>query len=70
MKAGVGIGVIDCFVGDRDPGIVRVLPHPVWSQTAWAEIHVAMVHAPRIRVVTNFLRDLFAAEKELLAGNG
>ena len=70
VKAGVGIGVIDCFVGDRDPGIVRVLPHPVWSQTAWAEIHVAMVHAPRIRVVTNFLRDLFAAEKELLAGNG
>lgn len=69
VKAGVGVGVLDCFVGDRDPGLIRVVANPVWSQTAWAEIHVAMVNAPRIRAVTDFLRDIFTEDAELLAGN-
>ena len=69
VKAGVGIGVLDCFAGDRDPGLTRVVTDPVWTQTAWAEIHVAMVRAPRIRAVTDFLRDVFAEEADLLAGN-
>lgn len=68
VKAGVGIGVLDCFVGDRDRGLTRVVADPVWSQTAWAEIHVAMVNAPRIRVVTDFLRDIFEENAEFLAG--
>ena len=68
VRAGVGIGLLDCFVGDRDPDLRRVVKEPVWTQTAWAEIHVAMVKAPRIRAVTDFLRDLFAEEAELLAG--
>ena len=69
VRAGVGIGVLDCFVGDRDPGLYRVLPKPVWSQTAWAEIHLAMAKAPRIRAVMDFLRDAFAAEAPLLCGD-
>jgi len=70
VKAGVGIGVLDCFVGDRDPSLSRVLADPVWTQTAWAEIHMAMVRAPRIRAVTDFLREVFTEEAALLAGNG
>jgi DNA-binding transcriptional LysR family regulator len=69
IKAGVGIGMLDCFAGDRDPELRRVVKKPVWTQTAWAEIHVAMAKAPRIRAVTDFLRDVFAEESELLAGN-
>lgn len=68
VKAGVGIGVLDCFAGDRDPGLTRVVADPVWTQAAWAEIHVAMVKAPRIRAVTDFLRDVFAEEADMLAG--
>jgi len=68
VKAGIGIGVLDCFVGDRDPDLHRVLPNPVWTQTAWAEINLAMAKAPRIRVVTDFLQDIFAAEEKLLSG--
>ena len=68
VKAGVGIGVLDCFVGDRDPDLQRVLPNPVWTQTAWAETHLAMAKAPRIRVVLDFLQEIFAAEKTLLSG--
>ncbi len=68
VRAGVGIGVLDCFVGDRDPDLHRVLPKPVWTQTAWAEIHLAMAKAPRIRVVMDFLQAIFAAEENLLSG--
>lgn len=70
VQAGVGIGVLDCFVGDRDPTLTRVLADPVWTQTAWAEIHMAMVKAPRIRAVTDFLGEVFKEEAEFLVGNG
>lgn len=69
IKAGIGIGVLDCFAGDRDPDLRRVVEKPIWTQTAWAEIHVAMAKAPRIRAVTDFLRSVFSQEAELLAGN-
>lgn len=67
-KAGVGIGVLDCFVGDLDPGLTRVVPDPVWTQTAWAEVHIAMAKAARISAVTDFLRQVLAEEADLLAG--
>ena len=69
IKAGIGIGVLDCFAGDRDPDLRRVVEEPVWTQTAWAEIHMAMAKAPRIRAVTDLLRNVFSEEAELLAGN-
>ncbi len=68
VRAGVGIGLLDCFVGDRDPRLRRVLPDPVWTQTAWAEVHLAMARAPRILVVLDFLRAIFAEEERLLSG--
>ncbi len=68
IKAGIGIGVLDCFAGDQDPDLRRVLEEPIWTQTAWAEIHLAMTRAPRIRAVTDFLQGLFSEEAELLAG--
>jgi len=68
VRAGVGIGVLDCFVGDRDPDLSRVLADPVWTQTVWAEVHVSMSKAPRIRIVMEFLQEVFAAEEELLSG--
>lgn len=68
VKAGVGIGILDCLVGDSDPELRRVVDKPVWTQTAWAEIHVAMVNSPRIRAVTTFLREIFDENAALLAG--
>jgi DNA-binding transcriptional LysR family regulator len=68
VRAGVGIGLLDCFVGDRDPGLHRVLANPVWTQTVWAEVHMSMSRAPRIRIVMDFLREVFAADEKLLSG--
>lgn len=68
VRAGVGIGVLDCFVGDMDPALRRVLPNPVWTQTAWSEVHVSMARAPRIRAVMDFLQDIFTENSDLLLG--
>jgi DNA-binding transcriptional LysR family regulator len=68
IRAGIGIGVLDCFVGDSDPGLRRVLPEPVASQILWAEAHVAMVRAPRIQAVIDFLGEIVAKDSDLLEG--
>jgi len=67
-RSGIGIAVLDCFVGDRDPRLRRVLPDVVASQFVWAETHVAMARAPRIRVMLDFLRAIFNEEADALAG--
>lgn len=67
-RAGVGIGVLDCFVGDSDPGLRRVQSEPVATQDLWAEVHVAMARSPRIRAVIDFLGEIFREAAALLAG--
>jgi hypothetical protein len=34
----------------------------------WAETHVAMARVPRVRAVTDFMAEIFAAEADLIAG--
>lgn len=36
-RADICIGILDCFVGDSDPSLRRVLSYPVASQIVWAE---------------------------------
>lgn len=69
VRAGIGIGLMDCFVGDADPGLCRVLPEPVEVFETWAEAHVAMFRAPRMQAVIGFLSEVFAEEAALLAGD-
>ena len=69
-RAGIGIGVLDCIVGDGDPGLCRVLPDPISSHIVWAESHVAMARAPRVRAVIDFLIEIFAENAGSLRGTG
>lgn len=68
-RASVGIGVLDCFVGDSDPALRRVVEEPVSVQNMSAEVHLAMARAPRIRAVLAFLADNFRANADALVGN-
>lgn len=67
-RAGLGVAVIDCFVGDRYPTLRRVRPEPVDHYDLYAVAHVGMFKVPRIRAVVDFLAQLFAEEKDLLEG--
>ncbi len=68
VRAGLGIGLVDCFAGDADPALRRHAPEPVMVSEMWAIAHVEMWHAPRVRAVVDFLSEICAAEADLLAG--
>lgn len=69
-RAGIGIGVLDCIVGDADQALGRVLPDPISSHIVWAEAHIAMARAPRVRAVIDFLAETFAQNADRLLGTG
>ncbi len=67
-RAGIGIGLIDCFVGDADPLLRRVRPEPVEYYEVWAVVHVEMHKSPRVRAVMDFLSEVYREDAELLEG--
>ena len=68
IRAGVGIGLLDCFAGDTDPRLRRVMSEPVALYDMWAVVHVEMRQAPRVRAVMDFLTEIYAEEADLIEG--
>jgi DNA-binding transcriptional LysR family regulator len=68
-RAGLGIAMLPCFLGDTEPGLVRALPR-LERQTyaVWVLTHPDLRNTARIRSFTRFLADAFAAQAELLEG--
>lgn len=69
VKAGAGIGVMPCFIGDSDPGLARAGPI---IDDLREEQHLVMHgddrHQPHIRQVIDRLVALYAENQDLLAG--
>ena len=68
IRAGVGIGLVDCFAGDTDPFLRRFVPDPVAFYDLWAIVHVEMRQAPRVRAVVDFITEVVAEEADLIEG--
>ncbi len=68
VRAGLGVGFLDCCIGDSDPGLRRFLPDPVDVSPLLAISHVDMQRAPRVRAVTDFLVGLFEDQADLIEG--
>lgn len=69
VRAGIGVGLLDCFVGDASSALRRALPEPVMFHEMWAVVHVEMHKSPRVRAVMDFLTEIFAEDADLIAGN-
>lgn len=56
VKQGIAIGILDAYIGDADPGVVRVLPdlEPL-SFPIWLVAHREVTTSRRIRRVYDFL---------------
>lgn len=67
-RAGIGVALVDCFAGDRDPGLRRFLPDVVDLAPLLAVTHVDVHKAPRVRAVTDFLIDLHRSQADLIEG--
>lgn len=68
-KAGLGVVKIPCFLGDPEPGVMRVpgtVPEPSWS--VWLLTHEDLRHTARVRAFMDFMADAFTKHKPLLEG--
>jgi DNA-binding transcriptional LysR family regulator len=67
VKGGFGLGVIPCFVGDREPDLVRV-SSPIVDERSelWLIIHEDLRRAPRVRAVVDRIVALFERQRRML----
>ena len=67
-QAGMGIGILPCYVGDTEPGLVRVSKERVIVRHVWLALHQDLQHAGRIRACADHLTDGILAMSATLAG--
>ncbi|MDJ0388746.1 LysR family transcriptional regulator [Roseomonas sp. E05] len=69
IRAGLGIGHLPCFVGDTQPGLVRLSP-PVaeLAGTLWLLTHPDLRQTPRIRVLLDHLAEEITLCRPLVEG--
>jgi DNA-binding transcriptional LysR family regulator len=67
--AGVGIGVLPCFAGDRNPNLERIGPSlPELTQDQWLVMHQEDRHRPEVRTVIERIATLLKANELLFSG--
>src|SRR5258708_19426345 len=68
-RAGVGLAVLPCYLGDPDPALKRVGGVvPEVSADQWLLVHRDLRALPRVRAVMDAVIDLFQRERPLLEG--
>ena len=69
LRAGAGIGVLPCFVGDLDPGLERVGEElPELRHRQWIVMNNDDRHRSDIRAVAERLSKLLKSHRDILAG--
>jgi DNA-binding transcriptional LysR family regulator len=63
-----GIGILECYIADSDPELVRVWQEPVFKDTWWLVVHKDLRHAARVRAVLDFLVDQATTRHDQLLG--
>ncbi|WDZ97540.1 LysR family transcriptional regulator [Herbaspirillum sp. WKF16] len=62
VAAGVGLGVLPCFLARREPGLVRLLPEEIrLSRAYWLLTHADARDLVRVQVVADFIVARLAA---------
>jgi DNA-binding transcriptional LysR family regulator len=67
LRAGAGVGVIPCFLGDRDPALTRVTGE-VHVESIWLVAPIELARTRAVRKVSRFVADAFAANAKALRG--
>lgn len=69
VRQGIGVAHLPCFIGDADPGLVRIPGSKVRKLgTLWILTQGETHKTKRVRVFTGFLSRRLAAHSPLLAG--
>jgi len=70
LAAGMGVGMMPCYLGDADDRLVRMTP-PFESLTLklWLLTHQDLRHTARVKALLAFMRDELSARRALFEGN-
>lgn len=69
IRAGIGVGVHDCFVADECSDLVRILPDTInHLMEAWLVTHNDIRRSARIRAVLDFIAAEFTKDQDRLSG--
>ena len=69
IMAGVGVGLLPCFSGDGEPTLLRLsVPEPELGTDLWLLTHPDLRHAPRIRLLLDYLALRLATLRSRIEG--
>jgi DNA-binding transcriptional LysR family regulator len=57
-RAGIGLGTVPCGLGEREPGMRRVLPDMGFTYPVWLVAHRELRTSPRVRIVWELLAEM------------
>jgi DNA-binding transcriptional LysR family regulator len=69
-RAGIGLAVLPCYLGDPEPDLARVLPNPVakLGTELWIVTHKDLRRTARVRAFFELVGEGLACERDLFAG--
>jgi DNA-binding transcriptional LysR family regulator len=68
-KAGIGLAVLPCYLGDPEPGLTRALPAiPELARELWIVTHADLKRTARVRAFFDLVGDGLAAQRPLFEG--
>jgi DNA-binding transcriptional LysR family regulator len=69
IEAGLGIGFVPCFIGDKAPGLTRLLRKPmVFDASLWLLTHPDLKNSARVRAFVDFMGRELMRHKPLIEG--
>jgi len=70
IRAGTGRGVLPCYVGDGHPLLERLTPPiPELAAEYWIIVHRDLRRSACVRAVIDWVKALFAEQRDVLAGS-
>ena len=68
--AGMGVALLPCYLGDRQPDVVRAMPEPVAGLTGelWIVTHADLKRTARVRAFFELVGERLAREHDLFEG--
>ncbi|HEX3499431.1 MAG TPA: hypothetical protein VHT04_08910 [Stellaceae bacterium] len=68
-RAGAGLVVLPCYLGDADPGVIRATGRLAELDAAhWLIVHQDLRRVPRIQAVMAWIKDMFEVQRPRLEG--
>lgn len=67
IKSGLGIGILPCFLADKDPELIKLYPAEINIQrNFWLVTHPEIKRLSRVNTVWEYLKKLVAEQQALL----